>query len=102
MRARRMTAYAAAVMLGAAALTTAPVASASVATSGTARPAFTPYWEYATGYGATLADAEQDADSILDWGCTDGSSNEISHLVSDGQESDGSWWAYEKALCSFN
>jgi hypothetical protein len=102
MKTWRKTAYAAAVLLGAATITCAPVASASAVSSGAAHPAFTPYWEYATGYGATLSDAEADAESILDWGCTGGSSNGIPHLVSDGQESDGSWWAYMKAYCSFD
>lgn len=102
MRVRRMTAYAAAALLGAAAVTCTPVANASAAPSGVAHPAFVPYWEYATGYGATLADAETDAESILNWGCTGGSSDGIPHLVSDGQQSDGSWWAYMTAYCSFN
>jgi hypothetical protein len=101
MRAWKTTAYVAAALLGAAVVTCAPSASASVTPSGAARPAFVPYWEYATGYGPTLGDAQADAESILDWGCTDGSSNGIPHLVSDGQQPDGSWWATMKAFCSF-
>ena len=96
MRAWKLTAAVGAVLLGAA---FAPLANA--APSGVVHPAFVPYWETATGYGATLADAEDDAETILNSGCTGGSSNGIPHLVADGQQADGTWWATMKAYCSF-
>jgi hypothetical protein len=101
-------------LLGAAAIACAPTASA--ATDSAAHPAAVrqqpavaghpaplinqPYWEVATGYGATLGDAESDAEDILNGGCTYGT-NGIPHMVSNGQEPDGSWWATMKAYCSY-
>ncbi len=106
MRSRRGVAYAAALLFGTASLACAPLASANTGTStsavstGGAPLVSGPYREYATGYGATLDDAKADAEDTLDWGCTYGT-NGIPHLVSDGQEADGSWWAYMKAYCSY-
>lgn len=102
MRVSRMSALTVAALLGAALAAGAPVASA--ATGGAAhqaRPQLNqPYWEYATGYGATLDDAKADAEGILDSGCTYGT-NGIETMVSKGQEADGSWWATMKAYCSY-
>ncbi|MBC3840723.1 hypothetical protein GXW82_11915 [Streptacidiphilus sp. 4-A2] len=113
MRVSRITAYTVAALLGTAAVACVPVTSASAATSSAAQPGSVrvvaghnpllinqPYWEYATGYGATLADAKADAENILNSGCTYGTNSNPTG-VSNGQESDGSWWAYMKALCSY-
>ena len=96
MRTRRMTAYAAAALLGTAAVTCAPVASAVA--SGVARPATVPYKDYVTGYGPTLAAAESDARNIINTTCN----ADVVHLLSDGQESNGTWWADMVALCTLD
>lgn len=82
---------AAALTLGAA--VAAPAAHAAVR-PGVERPATIIGTEY--GYGATLTAAEQNARSQMYgdyYGCT------VPILVADGQQTDGSWWAEEKANC---
>jgi hypothetical protein len=80
-----------------------PVASASTAVGSVAQhsgPQISgPYWEYATGYGATLSNAKVDAEGILASDCIYGT-NSVPTTDNFGQEANGTWWAAMQSYCS--
>jgi hypothetical protein len=109
MRIRRLISCCAVLVFGAATLTGLSAANAAASAGASARastgaapgmtgtsPSLTSYYAYTTGYGATLAAAEADAQAYFAGlgVCGPG------HLVRSGQEADGTWWAYEKAFCN--
>ncbi|WP_194905999.1 hypothetical protein [Catenulispora rubra] len=95
MKSRRIVIGVVAVLIGASSLAGATAANATSSRSGSVHPAWVGPIAWRSGHGATLAAAEADAEAQLYDAC------DITHpvLVSDGQLSDGTWYANMKGLC---
>lgn len=95
MKSRSIVVGVAAVLMGVTSLAGATAANASTSRSGSVHPAWLGPIVHRTGYGPTLDAAEADAEAQLFDACD----ITYSVLISDGQLSDGTWYANMKGMC---